>query len=254
MVVVPSLGRRVEFLRRALESCRELSEFSHCTISVVLPPGAARARELADEFGALVLTDPGRGMSAAVNVALGRRTGEDYYIWLGDDDELVASGIRKLVSSLDADPSAVLAFGFCEYINENGQPIGVNRAGLLARNLLPWGPNLLPHPGTVVRIDSILSVGGLDESLRYVMDLDLFLRLRRIGKFLHSPVLASRFRWHPDSATVESRSSSSREAMRVKTKHLSAFPRFFAPLWNYPVAWASQFAAWLVSRRARQAR
>lgn len=252
MVVLPSLGERLEYLESALASCQNLLEFAEVTVAVVVPEDAAQARELARRYQARILSDPGRGMSAAINVALDSHDGETFYTWLGDDDELVAEGVRDLMRALEENPAAIVAHGFCDYIGGNGRLIGVNRAGSLASLLMSWGPNLVPHPGTVVRFDALVQTGGFDEALRYVMDLDMFLRLRAFGTIIHRRVVASRFRWHPESATVADRAASSREAIKVKTKHLPVFLRAFSPIWNYPVAWASLLAAWLVTVRARR--
>ncbi|MDA8777053.1 glycosyltransferase [Pontimonas sp.] len=252
MVVLPSLGERLEYLARALASCTKLSEFAEVTITLVVPDVASEARVLGHRHQARVLSDPGNGMSAAINTALGSRDGQTYYIWLGDDDELVAEGIRDLVGALEKDSSATLAYGYCDYIDERGRTIGVNRAGSLASRLISWGPNLVPHPGTVVRLDALVKSGGFDESLRFAMDLDMFLRIRTVGAFVHRPVMASRFRWHPKSATVADRVASSREAMKVKKRYLPSFVRALSPLWNYPVAWVSWGASWLLTLRTNR--
>ena len=252
MVVLPSLGERLEYLERALASCQNLSAFAKVTVTVVVPETAVEAQELAHRYQARILADPGRGMSAAINAALDSRQGEMYYTWLGDDDELVADGVWDLIGALEEDPEAVLAHGFCDYIDASGRRIGANRAGSLASLLMPWGPNLVPHPGTVVRFGALVQAGGFDEALRFVMDLDMFLRLRAVGTMTHRPVVASRFRWHPESATVADRAASSREAIKVKAQHLPVFLRALSPIWNYPVAWASLVAAWLVSVRAKR--
>jgi len=252
MVVLPTLGDRLVYLKRALDSCRELMEFADVTLSVVTPERAREARALAVSYGARVIDDPSRGMSAAINVATDARRKEQYYIWLGDDDELVPEGIETLVAALEDDPHAVVAHGYCDYIDETGQLIGANRAGPWAARIMSWGPNLVPHPGTVVRFEPLVQSGGFDESLSFVMDLDMFLRLRSKGQIIHRRVVSSRFRWHPNSATVADRIASSREAILVKRKYLPHWLRLLSPLWNHPVAWASQVAAWAVTVRARK--
>ena len=77
----------------------------------------------------------------------------------------------------------MLAFGGCDYIDADGRTIAVSNAGRLATFLLPWGPDLIPHPGTMVRLDALEAIGGFDRSLKYAMDLDAFLKLRAHGRF-----------------------------------------------------------------------
>lgn len=236
LVVVPTLGERLDYLERALHSCADLNGWVDYSIAVVTPSSASSARKLASRFGATVVDDPGRGMAAAVNRAVFAHKSHDFYVWLGDDDELVPRGVVALVEELLNSPLAVVAYGNCDYIDGEGEVIASNKAGKLAAQIVSWGPNLIPHPGTVVRLKSFIEIGGLDESLRYVMDLDMFLRLKSRGEFLAAPVVSARFRWHPESLTVSDRSGSLREASEVKNRYLPIRMRAMSWLWNIPVA------------------
>ena len=252
LVVLPTLGDRLEFLEATLRSCRDLAERVPAAVVMVVPAHAESARALGRDYGAVLIDDPGTGMADAVNAGLERRTTEDFYVWVGDDDELVPAGVVALMKALEEQASAVLAYGHCEYIDGAGRAIGRSRAGRLATLLLPWGPNLVPHPGTVVRLDALEAVGGFDSRLSYALDLDVFLKLRRVGGFIAQPEVSARFRWHADSATVADRSASAKEAMAVKNRHLSEWLRGVSWIWNYPVSWASQVAASHLNRRTRR--
>ena len=252
LVVLPTLGDRLEFLEATLQSCKELAEHVPTTVAMVVPARAEPARALGRHYGAVLIDDPGTGMADAVNAGLERRTTEDFYVWVGDDDELVPAGVLALMRGLEEQASAVVAYGHCEYIDAAGRVIGRSIAGGLATFVLPWGPNLIPHPGTVVRLGALDVVGGFDSSLSYALDLDVFLKLRRVGGFISRPVVSARFRWHADSATVADRSASTKEAMAVKKRHLPAWLRGVSWIWNYPVSWVSQVAARAVTLRARK--
>ena len=254
MVVLPSLGERLDSLELALDSCLSLPAWVTATVVVVIPHQAMEARDIAMRRGAVLIDDPGLGMAGAINSAISTRSDERYYIWLGDDDVLVGPGIGRAVERLQMSPRAVVAFGHCEYINEMGTVIGTNAAGYLAALLLPWGPNLIPHPGTVVSLDALEEAGGFSPELSYALDLDMFLKLRKLGQFLSVRAVTAQFRWHADSLTVADRRASSREAMKVKASHLPALIRPLALLWQWPVAWASALAARAVTWVARKER
>lgn len=254
MVVLPTLGRRLDSLELSLASCQTLPPWVEVTVAAVVPRQATRARDLALRYGAVIVDDPGAGMAEAINSALAHRRDESYYIWLGDDDLLVGTGIGRAVKQLENSPGAVVAYGHCEYISSSGTVIGTNTAGRLATMLLPWGPNLIPHPGTVVSMDALEKVGGFSPELSYALDLDVFLKLRKLGKFLSVPEVTSQFRWHPDSLTVADRRASLREAVRVKARYLPRWVRPIAPLWNGPVSWATMLVARGVTRAARKKR
>ena len=252
MIVLPTLGKRLAHLETALLSCDELAKKIPVSICVVVPEAAVEARKIAAKYGATLVEDPGTGMSDAVNAAMAKRATEDFYIWLGDDDRLISEGTLLLIQALDSKPDAVVAYGKCEYINDGGEVIATNSAGKWAQFFLRWGPNLIAHPGTLIRMDALEKIGGFNSSLLYALDLDVFLRLKKLGSFVPVSAVVSQFRWHEESLTVEDRGASSREAMQVKASHLPAWLRFLAPLWQWPVAWASWLAAERVTVLSRK--
>jgi GT2 family glycosyltransferase len=250
--VLPTLGTRLDLLAEALNSCVDVAQSVSLTVAVIVPKDASKARQLAKNAGARIIDDPGTGMAAAVNAGLASATSESYYVWVGDDDRLVARGIAGLVEELEKDDNAVVAHGACHYITHSGSVIGTSGAGAWAKFLLPWGPNLIPHPGTIVRLSAMRSIGFFDPALNYALDLDVFLKLRGRGTFVSRPVVSAQFRWHPESLTVADRHASSVEAMAIKRSHLPTWVRPLSPLWHWPVAWASMIASEMVSARARR--
>jgi hypothetical protein len=251
LVVLPTLGDRLDTLRETLETVDAQRADIPLTLAVVLPAGATEARAMATEFGAVIVDDPKTGISEAINRGLTARTTEKYYAWIGDDDVFRPGGLARLRGILEARPDAVLAYGGCDYIDADGRTIVTSNAGRLAIFLLPWGPDLIPHPGTMIRLDDLLAIGGFDPKLKYAMDLHAFLTLRSHGKFAFTRESVSGFRWHPDSLTVANRLASSRESESVKRRHLPAVLRPISPLWQYPIRWASAFAARRVNATAR---
>jgi hypothetical protein len=251
LVVLPTLGDRLDSLKETLDAVALQRVDVPLTLVVVAPAAALAARALAAEHGALVVDDPKEGISEAINCGLRARTTEQYYAWIGDDDLFRPSGLRILRAILEATPKAVLAFGGCDYIDAQGRTIAVSNAGWLAPKLLAWGPDLIPHPGTMIRLDALEAIGGFDRSLKYAMDLDAFLKLRSHGRFAWTRQSVSAFRWHPDSLTVANRIGSSRESESVKRRHLPRGLRPISVVWQYPIRWASGFAADRINARAR---
>ncbi len=248
LLVVPTLGRRPDYLAQTLASIR--AQEVAVDLVVVCPPSSTETRAMATAHGAVVLDDPG-SLSGAVNLGLteGHR-GQRYGNWIGDDDLLAPGSLVATTAALDRDPSAVLAFGACTYIDEDGRALWTSRAGRAAVWLLPWGPDLVPQPGLLFRMADFRAVGGLDESLQFAMDLDLLLRLRRRGRFVALREPVSSFRWHAQSLTVSDRSTSLAESDRVKRRYLPPTLRAVAPLWEVPVRSATRLAARRLSGRA----
>lgn len=252
LVVLPTLGDRLVTLEQTLRSIDEQRRDVALHLVVVAPERASAARELSERFGATVVADPGTGISEAINVGVATAGPESYYAWMGDDDLFRPGGLRRLVNLLERDERTTVAFGGCDYIDPEGRVLGTSRAGRLARWLLPWGPNLIPHPGSMIRLDALRSAGPFDPALKYSMDLDMFLRLRSFGRFASTRSPVSAFRWHPDSLTVANRRASSAESEAVKRRHLPPALRLVAPVWEIPVRWAAARASVALSSRARR--
>ena len=250
LVVLPTLGERLEKLQSTLDSVDEQRTQVPLTLVVVLPARADRARELAETHGARIVDDPGIGISHAINLGIQAAADETFYAWIGDDDLFRPYGLRRLLSLMQQNPTAQLAYGACDYIDDDGRTLFTNRAGELAKWLLPWGPDLIPHPGSLIRLDSMRKVGLFDTDLKYAMDLDLFLKLRRHGPFVSTTESVSAFTWHAESMTVSNRSASTAEARLVKHRHLPGPLRPLSPIWDVPVAWAAKLAAQSVTRRS----
>lgn len=251
LIVIPTLGRRVGFLRRTLDSIQ--SQSVSADVVIVTPRDAALTRQIAADAGARVLDDPG-GLSNAVNLGIANAgDGHEYVNWLGDDDTLTPGSLAAVSSALDRRPSASAAFGQCLYVDENDAPLWVSKAGRAAPWSLPWGPNLVPQPGALIRRAAWQEVGGLDPFLRYTMDLDLLLRLKGWGPLVSVPRIVSTFRWHAESLTVAERDASLAESEAVKRRYLPRAVAALAPAWEGPVRWATKRAAVNVTKRANPA-
>lgn len=250
LVVLPTLGERIDSLRETLDSIDEQRSDVHFSLVVVSPESAFEARALSSKYGAKLVNDPKTGISDAINCGISAKTTEEYYAWMGDDDLFRPGSLKTLLQMLDANPDAVVSYGACDYIDPTGKIIGTNKAGKLAQYLLSWGPDLIPHPGSMIRLSALETVGGFDSNLRFAMDLDVFLKLKKIGRFVATKCVTSAFRWHPDSLTVSNRKKSSLESEKVKAKYLPSGLRPFSFIWVFPIRWASAIASSMLSRRA----
>jgi GT2 family glycosyltransferase len=108
---------------------------------------------------------------------------------------------------------------------------------------MTWGPDLVPQPGSLFRRSTIDRIGPLDESLRFAMDLDVLIRLRRAGRFVNTRRVQAKFRWHPESNTVADRSGSLDESEMVKRRYYTPLQSRLRVLWERPVRVATRLAA-----------
>ncbi|NEK84259.1 glycosyltransferase family 2 protein [Blastococcus saxobsidens] len=197
-IVVPTLGQRPSWLRDNLESLTRQGLPVDILVVSRTPIGTLLDRFVA-EVQQEVCETP--GLSAALQHGLSRLRNE-YVSWLGDDDLLAPGSLKTALAALDRNPSAPFVYGRTRYINEQGDTIGLTRPTSLAARYARYGKDFIPQPGSLLRRSALQTVGDIDVSLRNAMDLDLLLRLQRVGKPVYVPVELSAYRLHPSSITM----------------------------------------------------
>lgn len=210
-IVVPTMGDRAELLDISITSLRDQSYPCRVTIVVGGSPETVESR-----FGGLagvsVVRQRGRGLSAAINQAwTDDEWQSDFTGWLGDDDALPPWSVTAALEALTRRPSAPMVHGRCLIIDESGRPVRVLRGGWLAAALVGYGMNLLAQPGSLFKTKCVRDVGGLDESLRYSMDVDLYNRLRRLGRIASTRSQLGVFRAHAAGLSTAGREAAEAE-------------------------------------------
>ena len=232
-IVIPTMGTRPEFLRQSLASIRSAG---NATIHIVAPESANLASVLdPDSYDALIV-DPGTGLSAAIDAGLQSfQSNVEYINWLGDDDLLTEGSLDHALSVLSGNPGIALVYGGCEYINGEGKSLWLNKSGSYAKYLMRCGPQLIPQPGSLMRRNAFEKIGGLNHQYKWAFDLDLFIRLSRVGKLQFTPRTLAKFRWHDGSLSVSGRNGSVAEASKIRAAALPRGIRPLAPLWEAPI-------------------
>lgn len=250
LIIVPTLGRRIEELRQSVDSIR--GQKTQADV-IIVAPGGPDIDEIAASVGARWIADPG-SQPAAINAGIREALlCHEFVGWLNDDDLLEPESLDRTVGALDRYPDAVLAYGACRYIDEDRRELWISRAGSWAPRILKWGPDLIPQPGMLVRRSVWDQVGGVNDTMRFAFDLDLLLRIQPLGRFIDVGDVVSSFRWHADSLTVSDRTRSMQESEAARRRALSPTARRLAWVWERPVRVATRLAAAEVSRRARSA-
>lgn len=248
-IVVPTLGTRPEFLDQCLRSIRTAGE---CFVLVVVPKGTNLSRHISAGLIDKVVDDQGNGLAAAINHGIGELPKEIRYVnWLGDDDQLVENTIKNCESALEFESSATFTFGGCEYISDDGDILWVNKSGNWAPTLLRFGPDLIPQPGALIRREAFNSVGGLNPDYKFAFDLDLFIKLTKLGKAKFQRATLARFRWHQQSLSVAERRKAVVEASSIRVSYLPIWLRPFSIIWETGVRWLTYRAARIVERKLK---
>jgi hypothetical protein len=170
----------------------------------------------------LRVDDAGDGLANAINKAFASLPERIKFIgWLGDDDLVVKDALYNAREIMVSRPNVTAVVGICDYIGPGGEKILTNKAAALGIKILTWGPNLIPQPGSLFRRSTFNDIGCLVPEYHLAFDLDLFIKLKKMGdiKFLNQKVAS--FRWHPTSISVSQRRAAVLEASSIRRHHNS---------------------------------
>lgn len=162
------------------------------------------------------ISQPDSGIANAVNQGWAQSSGE-ILGWIGSDDGLEPGALRAVVDFFVAHPSIEAVYGDCAILDEAGRTVDVIRPGPFDRKrILGW--NYIADPATFVRRPLLERVGWLDESLRNVMDHDLWIKFAIRGSMAYLPQTLARFRVHAASMTNRHVRRAGDETIRVVTR------------------------------------
>lgn len=227
-IVVPTLGTRSHYLEDCLRSLAECGDIFICLVG----PTTIDLDSIHGRYDIFV-QDDGQGLAAAINVGVASLPDSVVFVnWIGDDDMIDPEGHKYLLPALSSKSTFVLAYGHCRYVDANGCELFVVRSGRWSEYLLSFGPQLISQPSMLFRRESFNKVGGLNESLEFAFDLDLLLRLRRVGRFCSVSRVTASYRWHHNALSVNRRSESVYEASVTRTKYLPRYLQRVSPLWE----------------------
>lgn len=244
-LIVPTLGLRNQYLQECLESIRRAGD---AYVVIVTPNPQAIQDQYSSNLYDQIVLDAGKGLAAAINLGISVAPIHLQYVsWLGDDDLLEPNALSATSAVLDGEDDVVFVFGSCKYIDSRGSLIFVNRSGNYAKTLMKFGPQLIPQPGSLFRRSTFEAVGELNNNLKWAFDLDLFIKLAKVGRMKFIPQTVSSFRWHAQSLSVGGRQGSVKEASAVRRSSLSRVSRRLSPLWELPLTRLILFVGLLVN-------
>ncbi|WP_084456272.1 glycosyltransferase family 2 protein [Desulfogranum mediterraneum] len=147
------------------------------------------------------VSEKDRGQSDAINKGLRKSTGK-YFNWQNSDDILTPCCLFKAVNALLEHPEASLVHGYEDVIYADGSLHATteNAFGPPTRLAPDVGRSIATlktgtQPGCLMDRDLVLQVGGLNEDLHFVMDIDLLLRLAILkpALYLHEKLVYYRY-------------------------------------------------------------
>ena len=155
------------------------------------------------------------GQSDAINKGILRCRGE-IFSWLNSDDVLLPDTLQRIASKWSTSGPCVI-YGLARYIDQNGNDLGRcdTQSPIMTRSkLLRFGDHP-KQPATFASLEHIRAVGGVDTSLHFSMDIDLWIKLAQHLPIHHINRDVALYRLHPDSKTVSAALGFSKDAQRI---------------------------------------
>lgn len=174
-VVVPSYNQSV-FLEQAL---RSVLDQDYPEVECIVMDGGSTdgSREIIEKYDddlAYWESEPDDGQAHAINRGW-RISSGSVLGWLNSDDVLEPGALTAVGRAFAHSPSPRVVYGDCRVLDRSGRERRIERpAGYDVRRLL-LGKSL-PQPSVFLHRSLVGEVGELDESLRYALDWDFFLR------------------------------------------------------------------------------
>lgn len=146
------------------------------------------------------VSEPDNGQSEAINKGFARATGE-IFNWLNSDDILYPYAIRIAVHFLKKNPHCELVYGNRIVIDQKGRIVDVLEP-VSTNKMLAKFAYRIPQETTFFTADLWRRVNGLNESLHFVMDTDLWHRFMKETDFFYIPEFLGAYRKHEESKSV----------------------------------------------------
>ena len=149
----------------------------------------------------------------------------DILAWLNSDDFYLPGALQRVAEFFRGHSGAALVYGDARYCDAAGKDAGRYHAEPYDLMRLA-AANIICQPAAFFRKSAFDAAGGLDPSLDFVMDLDLWIRIGRQGVCSYLPGELAVYRLHDCSKTiaVATLSANAEEALNVVRRHVGWAP------------------------------
>lgn len=218
-VVVPSYNQGA-FLAETLASI-VYQDYESVELIVIDGGSSDNSLDVIREFDSHIdywVSEPDSGQCGALIKGFAKASG-DIFCWVCSDDQLLPGTLRRVAKEFRDNPEIELVYGDTEYLYPNGERVVKPRIGYHYQTMLR-AFNIIAQPSSFFSAAVYRRVGGLDESLHYAMDYDLFVRFGPTLRWRQLKESLSLYRLHKASKTVAMNSKFNDEWWRVREKAL----------------------------------
>ena len=162
------------------------------------------------------ISEPDQGQSDAINKGLARCQGE-LFVWLNSDDMLAPGALQHVAAAWQSLEQPAIIYGRATLIDEKGANLGAfpSQFPNMTLTKILHLADTLPQPATYVPTGCIREIGGVNPSLHFAMDLDLWIRLAESIPLRYIPHTLALFREHPTSKSVALTTKFNGEVMQI---------------------------------------
>jgi glycosyltransferase involved in cell wall biosynthesis len=224
--VIPTRNRAA-FLRTCIDSCLAQA-VPHAEIVVIDGLSTDETVQVLESYGAHLrfLSEPDAGQADAVNKGVRLATGQ-VIAWLNADDYYPHAGVlRRVLAAFDEADDVDIVYGHGMMVDRVRRPLTrfVSYPLAAPKAMATRGRCFALQPAVFFTRQLFLAVGGLDPSLHWAMDYDLWFRLfprARQVRFLDEDLACAMV--HADAKSVRGLLPQIRELQQIKRRYLRHF-------------------------------
>ena len=198
---MPTLNQG-SFIERSIRSV--VSQMNEHIAFVVVDGGSQdQTHAVLDRYASHVtevIIEPGCSQAEALAIGYNRYQGQ-FAGYLNSDDCFIADGLTLLVNRMKTSPNKCVAvYGNRIFVDEQDRVTGVWNLPAHSSYLMQrW--DYIPQEACLWSYAAMEQVGGINTSLDFALDYDLFVRLMQAGSVQHFNEYVATFRVHERSKT-----------------------------------------------------
>lgn len=218
-IVIPNLNQS-HFLPFALESLRYQSALFN--LAIMDGGSSDNFREVTNQYSdiiSFIRSEPDNGQAAAIKEGIAKVRG-NIVTWLNSDDYYFPDMLDKVLLLFEERPDIDVIYGDAIHVSPEGFFLSYFPAIEDFNGKRINQTNFICQPACFVRRTALDRVGGLDTTLNYTMDWDLWCRLYQTGaKFLYVKEVFAAVRYYPGTKTLSKDWARYKELWRIQRKY-----------------------------------
>ena len=165
------------------------------------------------------VSEADNGQAAAIDKGFQHGDGE-ILAWLNSDDVFEPGALFRAIAAFRLHSAAALVYGDADQIGRGGSRLGrAPQVQMCDKRYLLTNNNAIVQPAAFFRRAAYRAAGGLDHSLYWAIDHDLWLKLADLGSLIYVPETLARTRIYDDAKSSSTSLAMFDEIKTVVERH-----------------------------------